>query len=119
VESATATSGGAGTVAGRLAPALRRGRIALTLVFFALGLLTASWAARIPAVKASLHLSAGALGVALLGPAVGLVASTVPTGALLARFRPRPVIAAGTWSPRRRARPGCSPCCWCGDSGAG
>lgn len=83
-------------MAGPLAPALRRGRFALTLVFFALGLLTASWAARIPAVKASLHLSAGALGVALLGPAVGLVASTVPTGALLARFRPRPVIAVGT-----------------------
>lgn len=83
-------------MAGRLAPELRRGRIALALIFFSLGLLAASWAARIPAVKASLHLSAGALGVALLGPAVGLVASTVPTGALLARFRTRPVIAAGT-----------------------
>ncbi|MCU4186158.1 MFS transporter [Acidiferrimicrobium sp. IK] len=91
-----ARSGGRPAVSlGRLAPELRKARMALTLVFFLLGGLAATWAARIPAVKGALHLSAGALGVALLGPAVGLVASTAPTGAALTRFRPRTVIAAG------------------------
>jgi MFS family permease len=64
-------------------------------VFLLLGFPAATFAARIPAIKGSLHLSAGALGLALLGPAVGLVISTAPTGAALTRFRPRTVIAAG------------------------
>ena len=78
-----------------LAPELRRARIALILVYLLLGALTATWATRIPAIKAGLHLSSGTLGIALLGPAIGLVASTAPTGAALTRWRPRTVIAVG------------------------
>jgi len=67
----------------------------MTMIFFSLGALVATWAARIPALQARLHLSAGSLGLALLGPAVGLFAATLPTGALLTRLRARTVIAGG------------------------
>lgn len=66
----------------------------MTIVFFALGMISASWAARIPAVKGPLHLSAGSLGLALLGPAVGAVIAMPATGAILARTAPRPVVLA-------------------------
>lgn len=77
------------------ATTVRRGRVAMTMIFFSLGALVATWAARIPALQARLHLSAGSLGLALLGPAVGLFAATLPTGALLTRLRARTVIAGG------------------------
>jgi predicted MFS family arabinose efflux permease len=63
-------------------------------VFFVLGAISGSWAARIPAVKAPLHLSAGALGLALLGPAVGAVVAMPATGSVLVRLAPRPVVMA-------------------------
>jgi predicted MFS family arabinose efflux permease len=66
----------------------------VTIVFFALGTISASWAARIPAVKGPLHMSAGTLGLALLGPAVGAVMAMPATGAILARTAPRPVVMA-------------------------
>jgi MFS family permease len=64
-------------------------------VFFVMGAISASWAARIPAVMGSLHLSAGVLGLALLGPAVGAIVAMPATGAVLARLAPRPVVMAG------------------------
>jgi predicted MFS family arabinose efflux permease len=70
-------------------------RIPVTVVFFAMGAISASWAARIPAVMGPLHLSAGVLGLALLGPAVGAVVAMPATGAVLARLAPRPVVMAG------------------------
>jgi MFS family permease len=64
-------------------------------VFFTLGLAGGTWAARIPAIKGNLHLSAGALGLALLGPAVGSVLAMPATGALLATVAPRRVVPVG------------------------
>lgn len=72
----------------------RTGRVPVTVVFFVLGAVSASWAARLPAIRAPLHLSPEALGLALLGPAVGAVVAMPATGAVLARLPPRPVVAA-------------------------
>jgi len=54
-----------------------------------------TWAARIPAIKAGLHLSPGVLGLALLGPAVGCVLAMPATGAILASVAPRRVTRVG------------------------
>jgi MFS family permease len=64
----------------------------VTAVFFLLGTVGGTWAARIPVIKAHLHLSAGTLGLALLGPAVGAVAAMSVVGMVLVRVRPRRVI---------------------------
>jgi MFS family permease len=67
-------------------------RLAVTVVFFLVGGVSGTWAARIPAVKAHLHLSAGVLGLALLGPAVGAVAAMTVVGAVLVKVKPRRVV---------------------------
>ena len=46
-------------------------RVATSLLFFLNGVMLATWATRIPAVQAALHLSSGQLGIALLGMAIG------------------------------------------------
>jgi MFS family permease len=64
------------------APArLRRARRSVFLTFAIAGVGMAAWVPRIPEIKSHLDLSAGTLGVALLGPALGaLIAMTiVPT----------------------------------------
>jgi MFS family permease len=73
----------------------RASRAAVTVVFGVLGAATGTWAARIPAIKAELHLSPGILGLVLLGPAVGAVLAMPATGAILASMPPRRVIQAG------------------------
>ncbi|HEU5420302.1 MAG TPA: MFS transporter, partial [Streptosporangiaceae bacterium] len=75
--------------------ALRVRRIAVTAVFMVLGASEGVWAARIPAIKAGLHLSPGVLGLALLGPAVGCVLAMPATGAVLASVAPRRVTQLG------------------------
>jgi MFS family permease len=64
----------------------------VTLVFFALGAGSGAWAARIPAFKSDLHLSAGVLGLALLGPAVGALLAMPVTGAIVATVAPRRIV---------------------------
>jgi MFS family permease len=64
-------------------------------VFFAFGAAAGTWAARVPAMKAELHLSAGALGLVLLGPAIGSMLSMPATGALLGAVAPRRVAQLG------------------------
>lgn len=75
--------------AGSGSPQVRRA--AVTLVFAVLGTSEGTWAARIPAIKAGLHLSPGMLGLALLGPALGCVLAMPPAGAVLASVAPRRV----------------------------
>ncbi len=70
----------------------RGGRIPVVAVFFLLGAISASWATRIPAIRAPLHLSAPALGLALLGPAAGAVLAMPATGVALVRVPPRRVV---------------------------
>lgn len=80
-----------------LAPAStakKGGRVPVVVVFFALGAISASWVARMPAIRSPLHLSDQALGLALLGPAAGAVLAMPAAGAVLARVAPRRVVLA-------------------------
>jgi predicted MFS family arabinose efflux permease len=70
-------------------------RLAVAAVFFALGAAAGTWAARIPAVKSQLHLSAGVLGLVLLGPAIGSMLAMPATGALLGAVSPRRIAQLG------------------------
>jgi MFS family permease len=78
-------------------PSLHSLRVAVT-VFFALdGFLFASWAVRVPAVKAQVGASPAALGLALLGLSAGSIATMMMAGALCRRLGSRPVtVAAAT-----------------------
>jgi MFS family permease len=62
--------------------------------FFLLGLMFGSWVPRIPAVKASLHLSSGALGIELLAPALGAILAMAVAGAFVAKHGSRSVLRA-------------------------
>lgn len=70
-------------------------RSAVTAVFTVLGAAEGTWAARIPAIRAGLHLSPGLLGLALLGPALGCVLAMPATGAILASVAPRRMVRVG------------------------
>ncbi len=64
--------------------ALRRARFSVAAAFVLTGLVFASWIPRIPAVKATLGLSNGQLGLALLGPALGSLLSMRFVGSMVA-----------------------------------
>lgn len=66
--------------------ARQRARAAVAITFAANGFLFGSWVPRIPEVKHHLGLSSGALGFALLAPAVGSVLSMSAYGRASARF---------------------------------
>lgn len=74
---------------------VRRTRLAVFFVFFAHGAVFASWAARIPAVRAELSLSEAELGLALLGGTVGAVAGLPLAGWLVSREGSRRLVAQG------------------------
>jgi MFS family permease len=61
-------------------------RAALCAVFASHGFIFASWAVRVPAIKAQTGASAAALGLALLGLSAGAVATMLIAGALCRRF---------------------------------
>jgi MFS family permease len=73
---------------------LRRARVAVSAVFFVHGAVFASWAARVPAVRDTLHLSPGVLGLVLAGPGLGALAGSQAGGLLVRRFGGRAVSAA-------------------------
>jgi MFS family permease len=79
---------------------LGRLRAALCAVFAAHGFIFASWAVRVPAVKAQASASPAALGLALLGLSAGAVATMLLAGALCRRFGslPMTVVSAGLLS---------------------
>ncbi|SFF93078.1 Predicted arabinose efflux permease, MFS family [Actinoplanes philippinensis] len=66
--------------------AVRRGRIATSLVFLMFGAALGVWTARIPAVKESLRLTDGRLSVALLSFAAGCITGMALIGRLTDRF---------------------------------
>ena len=76
--------------AGRAGPAssaeLRRSRAAILAHFFILGVGTATWAARLPAIKTTLHLSDYQLGLALFAVPAGSVVTLVASGRITDRF---------------------------------
>ena len=55
-------------------PKLRRARLATSAVFFLIGFMFATWATRIPALKAQLGVSDGQLAIAFIGLEAGAVA---------------------------------------------
>ncbi len=65
---------------------LRRARIALFAHFFVLGAATATWSARLPAIKESLRLSDGRLGLVLFAVPAGSVLTLVMSGRIVDRF---------------------------------
>lgn len=72
---------------------LRRARAAVSAIFFVHGAVFASWAARVPAVKDELHLSAGLLGLVMAGPGLGALAGSQAGGLLVHRLGSRAVSA--------------------------
>src|SRR5690349_15219679 len=70
------------------------GRVAVATAFMAHSLIGGSWASRIPAIKHSLDLTDGQLGVALFGMAAGTLMGG-RAGAAAARLGPRRVVRAG------------------------
>jgi MFS family permease len=74
---------------------LRRSRIAVLAYFFILGTATVAWSARLPAIKAALHLSDGRLGLALFAVPAGSVVTLAVSGRIADRFGPGRVIRAG------------------------
>lgn len=86
-------------IAGSLGPsetdAPRRARVADSVIFGVLGAAFATWAVRIPAVSESLRIDSGAIGLALLGLAVGSVLGLVTSSGLVSRYGSRRVIRGG------------------------
>ena len=77
---------------------IARVRVAITVFFAVDGFIFASWAVRIPAVKAAVGASPAALGIALLGASGGAIATMTLTGALCRRLgSARVVVAGGGW----------------------
>ncbi|MGH3289958.1 MAG: MFS transporter [Streptosporangiaceae bacterium] len=68
------------------APELRRTRVAVISYFFVLGVSTATWSARLPAIKETLHLSDGRLGLALFAVPAGAVLTLPVSGRIADRF---------------------------------
>jgi MFS family permease len=71
---------------------LRRAQVAVAAVFFAHGLMFASWAAHIPHVKARLGVDDGTLGLALLGAPVGSVTAIMLAAYLVPKIGSRRVV---------------------------
>ena len=75
-----------------------RTRTAVTAFFTMDGFVFASWAVRIPAVKAAVGASPASLGIALLGVSVGAIATMALTGALCRRLgSARVIVIAAPW----------------------
>lgn len=64
----------------------KRARMAVSLVYFSMGLAFASWASRIPDIKSALHLSDGVFGSILFALPVGQFLMMPLSGKLVTRF---------------------------------
>ena len=74
---------------------LRRARVAILCYFFVLGVATATWAARLPAIKEALHLSDGRLGLALFAVPAGSVLTLPVSGRIADKFGAVRVLRVG------------------------
>ena len=75
-------------------------RVAILGYFFVLGAATATWSARLPAIKESLRLSDGRLGLALFAVPAGSVLTLALSGRIADRFGAVPVMRiAGVLTP--------------------
>lgn len=84
-------------------PGLRRHRRAVAAVFFLVGITLGTWFARIPELRAALHLDFGQLGLILLAQTVGVIISMQVAGHLSTHLGSRAVIrltaAVVPWFP--------------------
>jgi MFS family permease len=88
-------------------PELRYSRVAILAYFFILGVGFAAWAARLPAIKQSLHLSDGRLGLALFAVPAGSVLTLALSGRIADRFGAVRVLrVAGVLFPAALVLPG-------------
>lgn len=76
--------------------ALRRSAVATGVVFAISGATSATWISRLPEIRNHLDADTGSLGIALLGSAVGAIASTSVTGPLVRRYSSRVVVLVMT-----------------------
>ncbi len=74
--------------------ALRVARMSTAVVFFYQGLIIASWASRIPQIKAAAGLSDGLFGLALIGAPLTSIAVMRPAAALIAKHGSKRLIRA-------------------------
>jgi MFS family permease len=74
----------------------RKYRIAACVFFFIEGLIFSTWASRIPAIQAKLHLSDGALGGVLFALPAGLMVSLPLSGWLVSKYGSRPMMISGS-----------------------
>jgi MFS family permease len=71
--------------------------VVAVLVFFTLnGVIFGSWASRVPALAEQIGAAEGALGLALLGASVGMIAAALITGRLAAAYGARLVLGVST-----------------------
>lgn len=68
---------------------------AVLAIFFASGLLVASLLARLPDVASGLHLSAGPMGMLLLGMTIGSFVSVTVSGVMVSKFGSRMCLVGG------------------------
>ena len=88
-------------------PELRHSRVAILAYFFILGVGFAAWGARLPAIKQSLHLSDGGLGLALFAVPAGSVLTLALSGRIADRFGAVRVLrVAGVLFPAALVLPG-------------
>lgn len=73
----------------------RKARIAITAIFAMNGCLFASIFSRLPLIQERTGIGDGALGLALLCTMLGLLASQVVAGGLVARYGSRPLVVVG------------------------
>lgn len=71
---------------GELSAVLRRGRVAVALLFLVYGVILGTWTARIPAIKRALGLGDGALSIGLLAFAAGAIVGMQMSGRLVDRY---------------------------------
>jgi MFS family permease len=74
---------------------IHRARLATAAIFFLTGAVMAAWSTRLPAIQEKLHLTPGALGLAILGLEGGAVAGLSAGGALVARLGSRGALRLG------------------------
>jgi MFS family permease len=84
-----------GRPAGSVQSRASRARVAIAVMFFADGAIFGTWVSRVPAIENQVHARTGPLGLALLGIALGALASRQVAGQLVARMGSRIVVRTG------------------------
>ena len=74
----------------------KRAKLAVTLTFITNGLAVGSFVARIPDIKAHLHISNATLGTILLSASVGVFLALGPSGKLSAKYGSSPIAGGAT-----------------------